>query len=110
MISNALKYSENGKPIRITIASRHNAAMLSVRDYGVGISEEDLTRLFKKFSRIPNSLSKTVGGSGLGLFLAEQIMLAHCGDIEVDSKLGRGSIFTLTLPIDEEEIIKKGEE
>lgn len=110
MISNALKYSENGKPIRITIASRHNAAMLSVRDYGVGVSEEDLAKLFKKFSRIPNPLSKSVGGSGLGLFLAEQIMLAHGGDIEVDSKLGRGSIFTLTLPIDEEEINKKGEE
>jgi signal transduction histidine kinase len=108
LISNALKYSENGKPIRITLASRQHTAMLSVRDYGVGVSEEDLVKLFKKFSRIPNPLSKTVGGSGLGLFLAEQIMLAHGGDIEVDSKLGRGSIFTLTLPINEDEINKKG--
>lgn len=108
LISNALKYSENGRPIRITLASRHNVGLLSVRDYGVGISEEDLQKLFKKFTRIPNPLSKSVGGSGLGLFLSEQIMRAHQGDIEVDSKLGRGSIFTLTLPIDEEH--NKGKE
>ncbi len=101
LISNALKYSESGRKIKITLVSRQESAILSVRDYGVGINEEDIPKLFKKFSRIPNPLSKTVGGSGLGLFLSEQIMLAHKGDIECDSKPGKGSIFTLTLPLDD---------
>jgi signal transduction histidine kinase len=98
LISNALKYSESGRPVKITIAARKELVLLAVRDYGVGISEEDIQKLFKKFTRIPNSLSRSVGGSGLGLFLAEQIMIAHDGDIEVDSKVGKGSIFTITMP------------
>ncbi len=102
LISNALKYSEIGKPVRVTITARNDNAIISVRDYGVGIAESDIELLFKKFARIPNPLSKTVGGSGLGLFLSEQIMLAHDGDIEVDSKVGRGSIFTITMPLHEE--------
>lgn len=98
LISNALKYSETGRPVKITITARKDTALVAVRDYGVGISEDDIQKLFKKFTRIPNPLSRSVGGSGLGLFLAEQIMIAHEGDIEVDSKLGKGSIFTLTMP------------
>lgn len=107
LISNALKYSEAGKPVRITITARNDNAIISVRDYGVGIEEADIQLLFKKFARIPNPLSKTVGGSGLGLFLSEQIMLAHGGDIEVDSKIGKGSIFTITVPLHEEHETKE---
>ncbi|MEO5691342.1 MAG: CHASE domain-containing protein [Candidatus Saccharimonadales bacterium] len=109
LISNALKYSEAGKPVRITITARNDNAIVSVRDYGVGIEESDIKLLFKKFARIPNPLSKTVGGSGLGLFLSEQIMLAHNGDIEIDSKIGKGSIFTITVPLHEEHQIKEKE-
>lgn len=99
-ISNAHKYSDPVKKIVVTVACRSDQACVAVRDYGVGLSEDDIKRLFKKFSRVPNRLSKSVGGTGLGLFLSHQIMLAHQGDIEVDSKPGRGSIFTLTLPYD----------
>ncbi len=109
LISNALKYSEAGKSVRITITARNDKAIISVRDYGVGIEESDIQLLFKKFARIPNPLSKTVGGSGLGLFLSEQIMLAHGGDIEVDSKVGKGSIFTISVPLHEEDTIKEKE-
>lgn len=98
IISNAIKYSETGRPVKITITARKDRALVAVRDYGVGISDDDIQKLFKKFTRIPNPLSRSVGGSGLGLFLAEQIMIAHEGDIEVDSKIGKGSIFTLTMP------------
>lgn len=101
LVSNALKYSKAGQLIKITVTARKEIAIVSIRDYGVGIAEEDIPRLFKKFSRIPNPLSKSVGGSGLGLFLAEQIMIAHHGDIEVDSKLGKGTIFTATMPLHE---------
>lgn len=105
LISNALKYSEAGRPIKITITARKETALLAVRDYGVGISEDDTKKLFKKFTRIPNPLSRSVSGSGLGLFLAEQIMIAHDGEIEVDSKVGKGSIFTLTMPTYEQETV-----
>lgn len=101
LISNAIKYSDPGKKIVVRVSGRSDQACVSVRDYGVGLNEQDIDRLFKKFSRVPNRLSKSVGGTGLGLFLAKQIMLAHGGDIEVDSKPGRGSIFTLTLPYDD---------
>ncbi len=101
LISNALKYSDEGKSVVVTISGRSGQACLSVRDYGVGIDTEDIDKLFKKFSRIPNALSKSSGGSGLGLFLAEQIMQAHGGSIEVESKPHRGSIFSLILPRDD---------
>lgn len=107
LLSNALKYSEEGTAITVTVCARKEVALLSVRDRGVGIEEADIERLFKKFSRIPNEFSKTVGGSGLGLFLAQQIMVAHGGDIEVDSKPGRGSIFTLTLPTAPTSLVNK---
>jgi signal transduction histidine kinase len=105
LISNALKYSEEGRAVKITITARKDTALVAVRDYGVGISEEDTKKLFKKFTRIPNPLSRSVSGSGLGLFLAEQIMIAHDGDIEVDSKVGKGSIFTITMPTYQQENI-----
>ncbi len=109
LISNALKYSEAGKPVRITITARNDKAIVSVRDYGVGIEDADIQLLFKKFARIPNPLSKSVGGSGLGLFLSEQIMLAHGGDVEVDSKVGKGSIFTISVPLHEADSINEKE-
>lgn len=108
LISNAIKYSESGKPITVTICGRKETALISVRDRGVGIEENDINKLFKKFTRIPNSLSKSVGGSGLGLFLAQQIMYAHGGDIEVESKPKRGSIFTISLPVEGiKQLVKK---
>lgn len=108
-ISNAIKYSDPAKKVIVTVSGRAEQACVAVRDYGVGMSENDMKKLFKKFSRVPNRLSKSVGGSGLGLFLSKQIMIAHGGDIEVDSKPGRGSIFTLTLPYDEAPKKKKGD-
>ena len=98
LISNAIKYSHAGSKIQLRLKDRGNSVVLSVADNGVGIPEEDLPKIFQKFQRIENELSHSEGGSGLGLFLAMQLANAHGGDIEVESKLGVGSVFSLILP------------
>lgn len=98
LVSNAIKYSYNNTTIRITLASRGATITLSVKDNGVGIADADISKLFQKFGRIENPLSRTEGGSGLGLFLAQKLARAHHGSIHVRSGLGSGSTFTLVLP------------
>ena len=71
---------------------------VSVIDHGVGVAPEDQDQLFQKFNRIENPLSRSEGGSGLGLYLAYQLARAHGGDIQVRSTVGKGSTFTLLLP------------
>ncbi len=98
LVSNAIKYSYSGS--RVTLALREDETMvrLSVKDQGVGIPQADVHRLFSKFDRIDNPLSYSEGGSGLGLFLARQLVVAHGGDIMVESTEGEGSTFTMILP------------
>lgn len=98
LVSNAIKYNrENG---RITIAAhmQDQELCLSVRDTGPGISEEDMAHLFERFYRIPSS-EGTADGSGLGLSIAHKIVEEHHGRIEVDSTLGKGTTFTVVLPV-----------
>lgn len=98
LISNAIKYSYSGTTVHITLHENESTVSVDIKDQGVGIAKDDLRRLFSKFDRIPNPLSYSEGGSGLGLFLARQLALAHGGDITVASEQGTGSTFTLTLP------------
>lgn len=98
LISNAIKYSYTNAVVRITLANRGTSIMLSVKDNGVGIADADIAKLFQKFGRIENPLSRSEGGSGLGLFLAQKLARAHRGSIHVRSRLGSGSTFTLVLP------------
>lgn len=98
LLTNAIKYSYMSSKIEVTIRQDNDSAMIIVKDHGVGIPKEDLSRIFLKFDRIHNPLSHSEGGSGLGLFLALQLAEAHSGTIEVKSRLGKGSIFTLILP------------
>lgn len=98
LISNAIKYSYQSSTVKISLSSDRDQLKLKVRDRGVGVSDEDSERIFEKFSRVDNPLSHTEGGSGLGLFLARQLARAHGGDITVEGKLDKGSMFTLSLP------------
>lgn len=98
LISNASKYTTAGGNITITLEQHKNVAICSVKDQGVGIQEADIPRIFTKFTRLPNELSATVGGTGLGLFLAKNIIELHGGSIAVNSKLGEGSTFIIKLP------------
>lgn len=97
LVSNASKYTFEDKTLHITLEAHKKGFRLEVTDTGVGIAENDLAKLFGKFSRISNPLSAKVGGSGLGLYLTKQIILLHGGTIDVTSIVGKGTTFTVTL-------------
>jgi signal transduction histidine kinase len=98
ILSNASKYSYEKKTINIKIHSTKNNVEVSISDNGVGIKDEDYSKLFKKFSRISNPLTRRTSGSGIGLYLAHQLTLLHGGELRVESVIGRGSSFTVDLP------------
>jgi signal transduction histidine kinase len=99
LVDNASKYSPENTTITITLSATPKELVISVSDQGVGIASEDTGKLFHKFSRIDNPRSIAVGGNGLGLYLAQRIVRAHDGDIEVTSAVQEGSTFTIRLPI-----------
>lgn len=98
IVSNASKYTPSGGDITISGAKKDHTIRISIADTGVGIPKAAQARLFNKFSRIPNELSDSVGGSGLGLYWAHKIMELHQGKIEVSSKTHHGSVFTIVVP------------
>lgn len=98
LISNASKYTPTGGKIDVTLKKYKDLITIAVKDQGVGIPAEDIPRIFTKFTRLPNELSTAVGGTGLGLFLAKNIVELHGGSIAVTSKPGQGSTFTIKLP------------
>ena len=96
LLSNAIKYGA-GKPILVSAQATNGWARLGVRDAGLGISRADQSRIFQAFERL--TTANRVGGLGLGLYIGRQIAVAHGGSLSVDSALGRGSTFTLELPL-----------
>lgn len=99
LMENAIKYSPQGGLIRCAVSEGGGSATVTVIDAGVGIAPEDLPRLFGRFERIANPRTSHVGGTGLGLYLSRELARQHGGDIEVHSRLGVGSTFTLLLPL-----------
>ena len=97
LLSNAAKYSTPGSVINVDVRRDGNTAFVSVRDQGVGISEEDQANLFTRFGRIETEAH--VQGTGLGLWLSREIARMHDGDLTVDSATGKGSTFTLSIPL-----------
>jgi signal transduction histidine kinase len=98
LLSNAIKYSPRGGDIAVSVAQTRDGAIVEVSDRGVGIPEEELAYVFDPYRRSGPS-KKVAAGTGLGLFVARQIAVAHGGGIEVESKLGAGSTFRLRLPL-----------
>ena len=99
LVDNAGKYSPKGATITIRAEQTAFQTIITVQDQGVGIRQSDMTKLFKKFSRIDNPLSLAVVGTGLGLYWAKKVVDLHDGSIAVTSKVHTGSTFTVTLPI-----------
>lgn len=98
ILDNASKYTPEGKSITVGLQKTKNSIVISIKDEGVGIDPKDIDKVFGKFSRIDNPLSVAVGGSGLGLYWAKKIIDLHGGSITIQSKLNKGSTFSITLP------------
>jgi heavy metal sensor kinase len=98
LIDNAIKYTSKGS-IRVSVEKNEEVTWVKICDTGIGIPKEEQEKIFKRFYRVDKSRSKETGGVGLGLSIAEWIVYAHQGRIEVDSQLNKGSTFTVYLPI-----------
>ena len=99
LLDNALKYTPAGGSVTVQVAHEPGRVVCAVRDTGEGIAADDLPYIFDKLYRARRAKGRPVEGSGLGLSIAQQIVRAHGGDLTVQSQLGVGSTFTLTLPV-----------
>ena len=98
LIDNALKYTDKGS-VAVTLKPDGAYAVLTVHDTGIGIPKEAIPRLFERFYRVDKARSRDTGGTGLGLSIVERIVAMHGGFIDVESVSGRGSTFTVRLPL-----------
>lgn len=99
LIDNAVKYNiENGQ-IFVTIKRNTSGVEMSVRDTGIGIAEENLSRIFERFYRVDKGRSRSMGGTGLGLSIVKHIVHLYNGSIKINSTVGEGSEFIITLPV-----------
>ena len=98
LLSNAVKYSPAGATATIEASVADGLVRIDVSDTGIGISKKDHAKLFTKFFRADNSLTREGAGTGLGLYITKNIIEAHGGSIWVSSEEGKGSTFSFTLP------------
>ena len=99
LVDNAITHTESGGRVTLSVGIQNADAYLSVRDTGCGIAQEHLERIFERFYRTDSARSRISGGNGLGLAIVDWIVHAHSGRIMVESQVGKGSIFTVYLPL-----------
>jgi two-component system, OmpR family, phosphate regulon sensor histidine kinase PhoR len=100
LLENAVKYSRENGEIRLQAAQRGSEIVISVSDNGIGISRDDLPRIFERFYRADKARSREFGGTGLGLSIVKHIAQLHGGRVEAESEPGRGTTIRVLLPID----------
>ncbi|ARK32899.1 cell wall metabolism sensor histidine kinase WalK [Halalkalibacter krulwichiae] len=98
VISNAMKYSPEGGDIKVQMLQRGEHLQISISDQGMGIPRESQAKIFDRFYRVDKARARSVGGTGLGLAIARELILAHNGDIWVESEYGKGTTIHITLP------------
>ena len=98
LLDNAVKYSADGTSVTIQVVSENGRTAISVTDRGCGVARQDRTRIFHKFVRGPAGEAGAVKGTGIGLAMVQAIVRAHRGKIELESRVGEGSRFTILLP------------
>ncbi len=101
LIENAIKYSPEDSSVRISTAEKEGRVIIRVEDQGPGIPQDDVSNIFMKFFRSKNAKSSPIKGSGLGLYLAKYFTELHQGSITVESTYGKGSAFTVELPLEQ---------
>jgi len=99
LVDNAIKYSGSEKQVQVVAQQQTDEIIIQVRDWGSGIGKEHLPRLFERFYRIDRARSRDMGGTGLGLAIVKHIAQVHKGFVRADSALGKGSTFSIHLPI-----------
>lgn len=104
LTENGLKYTPDGGKVTVSLNTEGRTAVLAVKDNGVGIPEEDQAHIFERFYRVDKARSRETGGTGLGLSIVRQLVTLHRGAITVDSAPGKGSTFTVRLPMDSKEV------
>lgn len=98
LLSNAIKYSPEGGDININMTEETDTVTVSVRDQGMGITKEDLPKVFEKFFRVESAMVKKISGTGIGLPIVKYIIELHNGSLDVKSEYGKGSEFIFTIP------------
>ena len=98
LVDNAIKYNRPGGEVKISARADDAQVIIEIKDNGIGISQADQQRIFERFYRVDKSRSRTQGGSGLGLAIVKKIAEEHGGTVSVESTLGEGSTFRITLP------------
>jgi two-component system sensor histidine kinase VicK len=98
IISNAIKYTDDGGRILVSVKPNDESIKITVKDNGIGIPKEDVEHLFERFYRVEKSRTTDSGGTGLGLAIAREIVDAHGGKIKIKSKVGSGSEVSVELP------------
>ncbi len=101
LVSNAIKYNKQGGRVDVNLSADEEGIVLSVEDTGIGMEKIDIERLFEDFVRIRSEQTKNITGSGLGLSIVKKLLEMYGGKIQVDSTPGKGSCFTVVLPINE---------
>ena len=99
LLGNAIKFSREGGRVDVVARQEENSVILQVADQGIGMSEDDIGHLFEKFYRGSTAKDAGIRGTGLGLVLTKQAVEAHGGTISVESRLGSGTCFTVSLPV-----------
>jgi two-component system sensor histidine kinase SenX3 len=99
LIENAITYSDEGKQVGLGLREKHGVAAIAVTDNGIGMTAEQQERAFERFYRADASRSRQTGGTGLGLSIVKHVAASHLGDVQVFSRPGVGSTFTLRLPV-----------
>jgi len=109
LLDNAIRFSKEKGKIEIRVFVHEQKLHISIRDFGEGIDKEELPRIFERTYRVEKSRNKQYGGAGLGLAIAKTIAERHGGTITVSSELGKGSTFTVMVPINKREVGEKNE-
>jgi two-component system, OmpR family, phosphate regulon sensor histidine kinase PhoR len=100
LIDNAIKYTPEGGTIAIEAETVEKHVEIRISDTGIGILSKEIPRIFERFYRVDRARSREIGGTGLGLSIVKHIVEAHGGKVAVESQIGKGSRFVMTLPME----------
>jgi two-component system phosphate regulon sensor histidine kinase PhoR len=102
LLQNAMKYSGESREIRLRLRRDDNMACIAVIEHGIGIAEENRSQIFGKFFRVPGTENERIPGTGLGLTIVSHIAESHGGRVDVISRPGEGSTFSILIPLEAE--------